>query len=180
MLLVQHQERWRQEEPRQSVITAFRALLSTGLEDELLPELCLPWHFVSLAPAEHLQPELGVGNPPASAHLWDAILGFPLSSLPSAAQMSAAAAGGRRAMCAGSLGQDHTLTFAGKSCCLCMTNKCGSRIFRRGYSLKIKIVPARDLKKLQRGRTTEFCSFFESAIKAKRNVFFKGRIYTRT
>lgn len=45
------------EEPRQSVLTAFRALLSTGLEDGLLPKLCLPWHLASLVPAEHLQPE---------------------------------------------------------------------------------------------------------------------------
>lgn len=60
-----------------------------------------------------------------------------------------------------------------------MTNIHGSRIFRRGHSSlkeKIKIVLAEELKRLQSRTTTEFCSFFESAIKVKMNIFFKGRI----
>lgn len=94
-----------------------------------------------------------MGDRPVSANLWDPIPRFPLLFLPPVTRVSVIAAGGRKTAHDSSLGQDHTMTFVGKSYFFCMTNERGSRIFRWGYSFlkeKIKIVPAKELKKLQR------------------------------
>lgn len=129
------------EELRQSVITTF---FSTDLKDVLLLKLCLS-ALHCLYPCNTCR----VGGWAAVltfANLWDPVPWFPVWPLPFISDCDR-----RKAMHTSSLGQNHTRTW--KIYFFCLTHKCGSRIFRRGYSSleeKIKIVPAKELKNLQR------------------------------
>lgn len=149
LLLVQHQNQWKQRGAE-----AICSHILCNLFQHRSKGWAAPWTLHCLYPCNTCR----VGGWVAVQHLQAFGIQFhdSQSGLSHLSQrLSVIAAGEIKAMHASSIGQNHTITW--KIYFFCLTHKCGSRIFRRGYSSfkeRIKIVPAKELKNLQREEET--------------------------